>query len=217
MRIGIVGAGNMGAALGRAWAAAGHQVLFSFSRDAAKLERLAAETPGALSGSPAEAVAFGEALLLAVPFDSVDDALEAAGELPSVPLLTTVSPYAADFQGGSVELRSLDGEVSAAERIAARAPAARVVEAFNLAFADLVATGRTEFDGEWATVPLCGDDAEAKAVAATLVRDAGFEPLELGPLARARALEQLATAWVQVAAQGGLFPLAGLRLLRRPR
>ena len=77
MNIGIIGSGNMGASMGKAWASKGHNVLFSFSQDAAKLRAVAeAAGPAARSGTPAEAIAFGDVILLAVPWGAVTAAIK---------------------------------------------------------------------------------------------------------------------------------------------
>ncbi len=82
MKIGIIGSGNVGKALGEAWVKKGHQVLFSFSRDFHKLRDYAAGLGrNASAGTPAEAVKSGEVVLFAPPWPAVEDALRAAGPL----------------------------------------------------------------------------------------------------------------------------------------
>lgn len=215
MRIGIVGAGHMGSALACRWVRAGHSVSLSFNRDPALLDALAkALGPNASVAPPREAVATADVVLLSVPFDALDDAVAAIGGLSDAkPLITTVSPYAADFTGETVNLLSRIGTHSAAEEIASRLPSLHVVEAFNLTFADLLAQNPQPFGDKRPTVPLCGDDAAAKILVAGLVEDADLVPLDVGNLRVARVLEPMATAWVQLAVGSGLFPMAGLSLL----
>src|SRR5215510_12492371 len=103
MNIGIVGAGNMGVAMGRIWARGGHGVLFSFSKNAASLQAAAdAAGPNARTGTPAQAAAFGDVVLLAVPWGAVDDALRAAGKLQDKVLLSCVNALKPDLSGLAV-------------------------------------------------------------------------------------------------------------------
>lgn len=215
MNIGIIGAGRMGSALGKAWARAGHDIMYSFSRDGAKLDRLANETHGASAGTPFNTAVFADVLLLAVPLDALDLALDQIHSNAAKPVITTVSPFRADLQGTETRIAGPFEDVSAAEYISSRLPDAQVVEAFNLVFADLLATGSTWFGEERPTVPLCGDDDDAKAVVEQLIADAGLRPLDAGALDRARSLELLATAWVQFAAVSDLYPRTGLHVLTR--
>ena len=181
MNVGIVGSGNVGATLGRAWARAGHSVLFSYSRSREKLEGLARET-GGRAGTPADAAAFGEVVLLSPPWSLLDDALEEAGSLGDRIVIDTTNPYL----HGSLAL-ALYGESSAAEEIAARLPGARLVKAYNTLPALLLMAGG-EADRRLAMF-LAGDDPAAKRVVERLICDSGFEPVDAGPLVRARELE----------------------------
>ena len=215
MKIGIVGAGNMGAALARLWVLAGHEVRLSFSRDWARLTAIAdALGERASIAAPADAVAFDDVVLFAVPLGALGEALDAMGAAASGKVVvTTVSPYAADFSGERTTMTSLIGNISAAEHISALIPDAFVVEAFNLTFADMLALD-PPFAKESRSVPICGDRDAAKAVVARLAVDAGLEPFDAGPLRSARAIEQMATAWVQLAAVSGAFPAAALKITK---
>src|SRR2546423_10682721 len=92
MRIGIVGAGRIGGNAGRLFARAGHEVMFSFSREPEKLQALAEET-GAGAGTPAEAAAFGEVVMLSVPWRLVDDALAQTGPLDGKVVVDTTNQF----------------------------------------------------------------------------------------------------------------------------
>lgn len=215
MNIGVVGCGGMGTGLGQAWARAGHRVMFSHSRDPNKPAALAAEVPNASAGTVPEAVAFGDAVLLAVNYAGLKVVAEQiADRAAGKPVITCVSGLRPDFAGNTVGLAT-DLTVSVAEQVAGRLWGALVVEAFNVTFAEIIAGGTDGFGDHRPTVFLCGDDAAAKGVAAGLVADAGFEPVDAGRLKVARTLETLATAWVQFAVAANLFPEAGLRCLRR--
>jgi 8-hydroxy-5-deazaflavin:NADPH oxidoreductase len=215
MNIGILGAGNMGAALGNIWAAAGHRVIFSVSRDAAKLEKLAREAgPIARAGSVAEAVRDSDVLLLAVWPNLLDEVLTQAGDLTGKILISCVSGLRPDMSGHTMGLPTDLTEPMAAQ-IARKAPGAHVVEAFNSTFAEIVAAPSRRFDTERPSIFYCGDDPEAKQTTATLIEAADFEAVDAGPLSVAAALETLATAWVQLAMVSHLFPNLGLKALRR--
>lgn len=191
MRIGIVGAGRVGATLARIWAAAGHDVMLSFSRDEEKLARLADEIGGTW-GSPADAVDGADAVLFAPPWAAVDAALDAMGKLDGVVLLDATNHVGVTL------------ETSGAEVIAEKAPGARVVKAFNTVFFQVlepVAAGELE-----ATCVFCGDDPDARALAAQLIADAGFEPLDAGTLRRASRIEAFAELVIGLAHQEGHGP-----------
>lgn len=213
MKIAVVGSGNMGGGIGTALARAGHEVFFSFSRDSNRLKELAARAPGK-SGTPAEAVAFAEVVLLAVWFPQVEEALRQAGELGHRVLMTCVSGLKPDFGGETMGLSSPMKE-SVAEQISKLAPRAQVVEAFNLTFAETIAAPNRNFSGQHPSLLYCGDSTEAKSLVARLIADCGYDPVDAGPLKSARSLESLATIWVQTAAVTKLFPEVALKILTR--
>lgn len=213
MRIGVIGAGNMGGALGVLWARGGHRVVFSGSRDPARLERLARGSV-ADAGTPEEAVREADAVLVALQPHAWDAVLPDAALFNGKPVITCMSGLRPDFSGQTVGLPSTM-RVSLAESLAERLPGAHVVEAFNLTFAEVLASDSRVFGGERPTLPFCGDNAGAKALVARLIADAGYGPLDVGPLVHARTLETLATVWVQLAAVSGLHPNVALRVLRR--
>lgn len=215
MDIGILGSGNMGAALGKRWAAKGHQIIFSFSRDQTKLQRLAREAgDSARAGSVVEAVDASDVLMLAVPADQLDAVLGEAGSLAGKILITCVSGLRPDFTGQTIGLAT-DLSTSIAEQIAQRVPGARVVEAFNSTFAELVAADSPRFGADRPSVFYCGDDATAKQTVVTLIEDCDYDAVDAGLLVVARSLETLSSAWVQLAAASQLFPGLGLKVLRR--
>lgn len=215
MNIGIIGSGNMGSTLGRLWATKGHKVLFSYSREPEKLFALAKSIgTTASAGTPSEAAQFGEVIFLAVPWVALEDALRSAGSLDGKVLITCVSPLKPDFNGQTTGLKA-DSQISAAETIAKLAPQAKVVEAFNLTFAEVVQLEPPRFGSQQASVFYCGDDEQAKQLTADLIRESGYEAIDAGSLMMARSLEPLATIWVQMAVVSGLFPNVGLKVLRR--
>ncbi len=208
MDIGILGSGNVGKALGETWLKKGHRVLFSYSRDLEKLRAYAAGLgPGASAGSPAEAAAFGNVVLLATPWPEVGNALREAGPLTGKILIDCTNPLKPDLSG-----LTLGHTTSAAEEVSRLAPGARVVKAFNTTGAENMR--RPQFGSARAAMFVCGDDPEAVAAAAGLARDAGFDVVEAGGLAVARLLEPLAMLWIHLAygrKMGGGFAFALLK------
>lgn len=114
MNIGIIGSGNMWASMGRAWATKGHKVLFSFSQDAAKPRAVTeAAGPAARSGAPVEAVAFGDVILLAVPWGAVTEAVKAAGTIKGKVLFTCVNCVKPDLSGLALGTTTSAGLINA--------------------------------------------------------------------------------------------------------
>ena len=199
MRIGILGSGLMGGKLGTIFARAGHEVVFSYARSHEKLEQLAREAQGdARAGTPRKAAREADALLLAVHWSRMDDVLAQAGDLSGKVILTCSLPMNADDTGLVVAHTS-----SGAEELAKRVPEARVVCAFNTVPSEVL-FGVFEAQGK-ATRPslvYCGDDSGSKEIAAGLIRDVGFDPVDAGPLRIARYTEPFALLVAQLAYEG---------------
>jgi predicted dinucleotide-binding enzyme len=203
----------MGGALGRAFAAAGHAVVFSYSRDRAKLERLA-RARGArarAASSPADAVRDADVVLLAVHWSRVPHVLRAAGSLRGKVVIDCTNPMNAADDALAVGLRTSGGEI-----VARRARGARVVKAFNTVPAELLRAGAGVL-AEPPEVCYSGDDPRAKRVAARLIRDIGFVPVDCGPLAVARYLEPFALLVAELAYNHRGRPEVGVRFLRPGR
>lgn len=193
MKIGIIGSGKMGSGLGRLWVRHGHRVMFSYSRDPQKLRDLEAELGShARAGTPQDAARFADVLLLAVPWHAIEDALSVAGPLEGKTLISCVNPLGP--AGLEVGMTS-----SAAEEISKLASGAIVVEAFNTIFAGLLQTSAHHFGDDFATVFYCGDNRTSKTTAAGLIADAGFHPVDAGPLQNARYIEPLAMLMIELA------------------
>lgn len=183
MRIGVLGAGNMADALAAQWARKGHEVRIG-ARAPEKAVALAARVGGgAEGGTLREAAGFGEAVLLAVTHEGVEDALRQAGPLAGRVLLDCTNPMEPPF-----ERMKTEGGPSAARRIA-DLTGARVVKAFNTCPDTVWRMAPPEFGGRPLGVPLCGDDPDALAVARRRVADIGCVPMDGGGLARAGLLE----------------------------
>ncbi len=199
MRIGILGSGLMGGKLGTIFVRAGHDVVFSYARSREKLERLARDSGGvARAGSVAEAARDAEAILLAVHWSRVDDVLEQAGDLAGKVVVTCSMPMNADDTELVIAHTS-----SGAEALAKKVPAAHVVGAFGTVPSEVFfSVFETASSRERPSLMYYGDDEGSKRVAATLIRDAGFEPLDLGPLRMARYAEPFTLLIARLAYDG---------------
>jgi 8-hydroxy-5-deazaflavin:NADPH oxidoreductase len=205
MRVGIIGAGSLGAALGGRLASRGHEILLAGGESAQE----AATRSGAKVGANADAVAFGEVVILAVPFAAVDIALADAGPFRDRVLWSCVNALRPDLSGLAVGF-----DTSAAEAVAARATGARVVAAIP-PFANAIASGVLGYDeGLEPTVFLCGDDEAAKRVVEALIRDLSAHPVDAGALSAARLVEPAMMLLVSLAYSGVPRDVA-LRLLER--
>lgn len=206
MKIGIIGAGNVGATLGRALAKTGHVVVYGV-RDAEspKLEALRQE--GATLISAREAVARSEAVLLATPWGATESALRELGDLGGRPLLDATNPI-----GPGLTLTH-GQEDSGGEQVARWATNARVVKVFNTTGSENMA--RPSYGAARAAIFVCGDDDEACALALGLARDIGFDALRVGPLAKARVLEPVGLLWIKLALVLGHGREVALGVLRR--
>lgn len=182
MKIGIIGSGRIGGTMGEHWVKAGHEVLFS-SRHPEKLKPLAERLgPKARVGTPREAATFGDVVFLAVPYAALPDlgrdlAKELKGKIvvnASNPIPSRDGPLAEDAQ-------KKGAGVADAELL----PGARIARAFTSPGSG-VFRSEAHRAGERIAVAVAGDDKEAVDVAARLVRDAGFEPVVVGPLSRAK-------------------------------
>jgi predicted dinucleotide-binding enzyme len=183
MRVGIIGSGRIGGNAGTQLARAGHEVMFSFSRDPRSLEELASGVPDASAGTPSEAVAFGDAVMISVPWAVIDDALAQAGSLDGKVVIDTTNQY------GSGGLETLSDGKTAAEVNAARMPGARLAKAFNTLTSGYqrdVAEGRV--DGEVAMF-FATEDEDAAGVADELIKGCGFVPVRIGGWREVRLME----------------------------
>lgn len=209
MNIGIIGTGNMGSSLAKLWAQNGHQIMLSYSRDNSKLVKIAQSIGNqATVGTPSEAVAFAEVIVLAVPYNAVADALKAAGSLEGKVLLSIVNPLLPDMSGMAVGTTT-----SAAEEIAKLTPSARVVEALPV-FAEVLSSESRRFGTQQATVFYTGDDEQAKQIVADLLREIDVEPVDAGSLKNSRYVEPAMMLLVQLAYTQQLGQI-GFKVLRR--
>ncbi len=214
MRVGILGSGLMGGKLGTLFARAGHEVVFSYARSEQKIERLAREAKGkARPGTPRDAAQEADAVLLAVHWSRIDDVLKQTGDLAGKVIVTCSLPLNAD----NTEL-VLAHTTSGAEALAKKVPKARVVSAFNTVPSEvLFSVYEAKRKASRPSLVYCGDDESAKDVAAELIRDVGFDPVDAGPLRIARYTEPFGLLVGQLAYEGNGSPELAYRFERLGR
>ena len=193
MRIGVIGSGRIGGTLGALWVKAGHEVLFS-SRHPAELEALVERLgPRARTGMPREAAVFGEVVLISIPYHAVPQiGRDLARELAGKVVLETGNPYPARDGDMALKARTRGTGLSSAEFL----PGVRLVRAFN-SVGYMALRSEAHRPGDRVAIPLAGDDRQALAVAARLVEDAGFEPVVVGTLMRAKDFDVGTTVYGQ--------------------
>jgi predicted dinucleotide-binding enzyme len=199
MRVGILGSGLMGGKLGTLFARAGHEVVFSYSRKPEKLKRLARDAGGnARAGTPREAVQHADALLLAVHWLQIDDVLKKAGDLSGKIIVTCCLPMNAEDTDLTIAHTS-----SGAEALARKVRQAQVVGAFGTIPSEvLFGVFERRGKGNRPSMVYYGDHQGAKEVAATLIRDIGFDPVDAGSLRIARYAEPFTLLIAQLAYEG---------------
>lgn len=196
MRIAIIGAGNVGAALGRNWAGKGHVLRFGL-RDPAAPKYAALGAIGALL-RPAEAAAEAEAVVIATPWGATEAAVKALGDLSGKIVLDATNPLAMGPQGLGLAFGHSD---SAGERVAAWLPGAAVFKTLNTTGAETM-QDPSVFPAR-PVMFVAGDDAARKPAVLGLIGDLGFEAVDAGPLSNARLLEAHAMLWIDLALKRG--------------
>ncbi len=175
MNIAVIGKGNVGSALKSGLERAGHEV------------RTAGKNPSGVR----DVAAWGEVIMVAVPFPAIDETIRELGDAVRGKVLVDVTnALTPDFQ------LALGFSTSGAEELQKKAPNAKVVKAFNTVFAQNMATGQVK--GEALTLFVAGDDAGAKEQVLALGKSVGFDPVDAGPLANARWLETLGYLNIQL-------------------
>jgi len=211
MRIGILGAGRMGAKLGTIFARAGHKVVFSYTRSRQKLDRLAREAgKNARAGTPREAAQNADVLLLAVHWSRVDDVLNQAGDVKAKTVITCSLP----MNKADTEL-AVGYTSSGAEELAKKLPKAHIVQAFQTVPSEvLFGVFEARKRKNRPSLVLCGDHERSKGTAARLIRDVGFDPVDLGPLRMARYTEPFSFVIGTIAYSGKGGPALAYRFER---
>jgi hypothetical protein len=190
-KIGIIGAGRIGGTLAKLWAEAGYPVMLS-ARDLDEVKKQAAEIGhGAQAGTPAEAAAFGQVVLISVPFSALPQiGKDYAAQLKGKVVLDTCNPYVS--RDGDMAKEALEKGTGVTDPM--YLPGTRLVRAFNQISAAQLAS-EAHRAGEQIAVPLAADDTAALDIAKRLVTDAGFEPFVVGGLSTAKSFDPGAAAY----------------------
>lgn len=195
MRVGVLGSGQVGQALGRGFASRDHDVMLGTrSPESEKVQAWLAEGKGRSTGTFAEAAAFGEVIALATLGLAAEEALELAGpdRLAGKVVIDATNPLESPGDG-SVRL-AFGFDDSLGERVQRTLPDSKVVKAFNTVGNPYMVD--PDLPGGPPTMLICGNDAEAKATVSDICEAFGWEAADLGPIERSRALEEVAMAWV---------------------
>ena len=211
MRIGILGPGAMGGALGKRWADLGHEVCVA-GRTAERAKELAQRVgSGARHGTMREVVAFGEMILLAVRYEGVLKTLLDAGAGDGAFIEKVIVDC-----NNAVEIDNFTlvtgGGLSLAEQISRTARGCSVVKAFHLCQASVWTMAPPVFDGRPLTVPICGNEALSKQQVSALIQQMGCKSIDLGPLTQARNLEPMAAVIIKLLF-GGAHPSSNFNLV----
>jgi predicted dinucleotide-binding enzyme len=202
MNIAILGAGNVGATLGKRFAEQGHTVSFGVPNPQKYAD---SGLPGTVS-AVAEAAQTAEILLLAVPYNAVEQVIKECGDLRGKTLIDATNPLGMTNKGLGL---TTGFSTSGAEKIAALAPAARLVKCFNQTGFGNMAEPRQS------VMFVCGDDASANETVRRLAAEIGFDAIAIGTLDKARLLEPLAMLWIHLSMATPLQRDFAFGLLRR--
>jgi hypothetical protein len=213
MKIGILGTGDVGRALGRGFVTLGHEVEMG-SRSATNEDALAWARemgPQASAGTFADAATFGEIVVLATLGVANEAVLESAGpeRLRGKVVIDATNPL--DFSGGMPPKLAVAGDDSGGERVQRQLPGAQVVKAFNTVGNALMF--RPELPGGPPDMFIAGDDADAKRTVGAILDDFGWGVVDIGGIEGSRYLEAMCMAWVLAGVHGGNWNQA-FKLLR---
>lgn len=206
MKIAVIGAGNVGRALGKVWLAKGHEVRFGVLEPGSEkyrdLQPSVDTIPKVASGA--------EVVVMAIPWTAAEDAIRRMGSLSGKIVIDCTNPLEMGPEGLTLALGYSD---SAGERMARWAVGARVYKAFNT-------TGSANMENASgypvpAAMFVAGDETSGKATVMALARDIGFEPIDAGPLRNARLLEPLAMLWIDQALYRGAGPDFVVTVMRK--
>jgi 8-hydroxy-5-deazaflavin:NADPH oxidoreductase len=206
MNIVVVGAGNVGRALGDGWRKAGHKVTLAV-RDPAEGKVTELKEQGFDVAATTDATNKGDVIVLSVPWPALAGVVRSLGALTGKIVVDATNPLAPDM---SLAVGHND---SAGETVARLTPGARVVKAFNTTGADNMAD--SGYAGGKLIMPIACDDADAKTAVMSLARELGFEPIDTGPLAMSRYLEPMAMVWIKLAIAQKMGRNFGFALVRR--
>ncbi len=213
MRLAIIGAGNVGGTLGTAWAQkAGHEIFFGVRNPASdQTQALVRRLDGkGQAGTPEQAAAFAEFIVLTTPWNAVEAAIRSMGDLSRKIILDATNPLAMAPDGLTL---AIGHTISAGEKVQGWAKGASVFKTLNTTGFGNMADPL--FHGVRSVMFVAGDDAANKPQVIELVATLGFEVVDAGPLRNARLLEAHAMLWIDLALNRGLGRDFAFAMLRR--
>ncbi len=208
MGISIIGAGNVGIALGSAFVTCGEVVTFGVTNHEKYREAVAALGHAVSLATIDAAIAANDIVILAVPYDALPGLAQRVADWQGKILVDATNPLAPGLNG-----LALGTTTSGAEELARLAKGARVVKAFNTTGAENL--GDSAYAGGKAFMPVCGDDADARRRVIALAEGLGFDAIDFGALNAARYLEPFAMAWIHLAFKQGFGRNFAFSVLRR--
>ncbi|MFX1379091.1 MAG: NADPH-dependent F420 reductase [Promethearchaeota archaeon] len=209
MKIGIIGGtGRLGSTLSKIWVKKGHEIMLG-SRDPQKAKKLANSIgSNAKGGTYADAVKFGDIIILAVPWSGAKESIKEAGDFNNKIIVDSTTTTAPPLGGSLIRVSP-----SAAEKVAKWATGAKVIKAVHTIGVESL--DKLQFGSQQASLFICGDDLGAKSTAKQLGIDLGFEVIDAGPLKNASLIEPLAMLWIELAYNQGMGTDIAFKLLRR--
>ena len=209
MKISILGAGSVGSTLGKGWANKGHEVFFGVRHpNDEKTQNLVEEIgSNARAGTNDEAIAFGDVVILALPWQVVSEVLTTSDVSDKI-IIDATNPLKPDFSGLEIGF-----DTSGAEKVAQWAKGAKVFKSFNQTGWENMAN--PSYNGKPSVMLVCGDDESAKKTVLQLVSDIGFEAIDAGKLEAARLIEPFGMTWIHLAMKQGLGRDWALQIVRR--
>jgi predicted dinucleotide-binding enzyme len=208
MRIAVIGSGSVGAGLARSWSGLGHSVVIgSRSPESERIIELVASIGNGVSAAGlAESAVEADVIVMAVPWSAAEVSVAALGDLSGRVIIDAMNPFVKGLNLG------IGHTSSGGEQLAEWASAAHVVKALNIVDARLL-DGR-QLDDREISIPICGDDAEAKSVVAGLIGELGFDVIDAGKLEISRLLEPLCLLMIKLSMKKSLGAEIGFRVLR---
>jgi len=186
MKIGIIGSGNIGGALGKHWAKVGHEVMFS-SRHPEELQDMAQKV-GAKVGTTEETAAFADVILLAIPYGKVPEVAKQIGQLDNKIIIDAGNPY--PQRDGDVAQKVIDDDSQTATGyIGSLFPGAKTVKAFNSIYFKVLEEQAFQSGENRIAVQMAGDDTQAKQTLTKLIEEIGFAPQDIGSLSESTIFE----------------------------
>jgi predicted dinucleotide-binding enzyme len=209
LKIGIIGYGNVGGTLGRRWAEIGHDVTFGVrDKTSPKVtELLNSITTTASATDVDSALQLSDIIVLATPWDAVQDILKNKDSINSKIVIDCTNPLS------GIDGLTIGTTSSAGEKVSMWAHGAKVVKAFN-------STGSKNMDNpkygeDRAVMFVCGEDNDAKNLTKSLVEELGFDAIDAGGIIASRWLEPLAMLWINLAYKQGMGQNIAFKLMKR--